>query len=51
MHNENEFVLNPKLNPECDERRFNMRKTRICEYSNALHNNRVHLLIIIFILL
>ena len=37
-----QFEINTTLNPEVDHKKFNMKTTTISEYSNALHNNRVH---------
>ncbi len=36
------YKINDLLNPEVASKRNNMRVTRISEYSNAMHNNRVH---------
>ncbi|KAL4483812.1 hypothetical protein ABPG72_006187 [Tetrahymena utriculariae] len=40
-HNEKQFEYNTLLNPEIGRKDNYMRVTRISEYSNALHNNRV----------
>lgn len=37
-----QFEINTTLNPEVEHQKFNMKTTTISEYSNALHNNRVH---------
>ncbi len=39
-HDQKEFQHH-EYNPDVKEQRFNSRKTRISEYSNARHNNRV----------
>jgi hypothetical protein len=33
--------MNKNLNPECTYKWHNMRKTRLSEYSNAMHNKTV----------
>jgi hypothetical protein len=42
-----EFVDADTLNPEILERRFNMRHTKISEYSNAVYNGSVSNIILI----